>query len=254
MDAKNWVTLICQVCNLQETDDTEQDVTQIQQYYNIGPNGDITIESEDEKSCKIEESTTTESTLLTNSSSAAQNETHRILNNSSNEYENENVISYRHSANYSNRETILFDLQIQQRKNAENITNNNERQPDLLLPALNYSNLPPAIFNTIERSTSLRQNKNVEALKAQMHQRTQSLDQTKKRMIAGTVKKIPENLKLRSTVNEDRINNNSNDVVSPALSSSSGPYIPLNECFSGSPVIFVSKILIINEEKKNIYA
>lgn len=47
----------------------------------------------------------------------------------------------------------------------------------------------------------------------------------------GTVKKIPENLKLRS---DDKINNNHSDYRA------SGPYIPLSDCFSGSPVLFVS--------------
>lgn len=47
----------------------------------------------------------------------------------------------------------------------------------------------------------------------------------------GAIKKIPENLKLKS---DDKINNN-HDYRS------SGPYIPLSDCFSGSPVLFVSK-------------
>lgn len=47
----------------------------------------------------------------------------------------------------------------------------------------------------------------------------------------GAIKKIPENLKLRS---DDKINNNHNDYRA------SGPYIPLSDCFSGSPVLFVS--------------
>jgi hypothetical protein len=47
----------------------------------------------------------------------------------------------------------------------------------------------------------------------------------------GAIKKIPENLKLRS---DDKINNNHSDYRA------SGPYIPLSDCFSGSPVLFVS--------------
>ena len=52
----------------------------------------------------------------------------------------------------------------------------------------------------------------------------------------GAIKKIPENLKLRS---DDRINNNHSDYRA------SGPYIPLSDCFSGSPVLFVSIALKI---------
>lgn len=53
----------------------------------------------------------------------------------------------------------------------------------------------------------------------------------------GAIKKIPENLKLRS---DDKINNNYNDYRA------SGPYIPLSDCFSGSPVLFVSIFLFSN--------
>lgn len=165
--------------------------------------------------------------------SSAQN---HVLNNSSNEYENDNVISYRHSQNYSNRETILCDLQLQQRKNAENVTNNNSHGPEIFL---NYTNLPatmsPSSSATIERTSSLKQNKNIGAF----HQRTQSLDQSGKKISTGAIKKIPENLKLRpnNSGNDDKLNNNANDTNT---SVSSGPYIPISECFTGSPVIFVS--------------
>lgn len=50
----------------------------------------------------------------------------------------------------------------------------------------------------------------------------------------GAIKKIPENLKLRS---DDKINNNSEEL---SIYRASGPYIPLSDCFSGSPVLFVS--------------
>lgn len=51
----------------------------------------------------------------------------------------------------------------------------------------------------------------------------------------GAIKKIPENLKLRS---DDKINNNNSEEMS--IYRASGPYIPLSDCFSGSPVLFVS--------------
>lgn len=51
----------------------------------------------------------------------------------------------------------------------------------------------------------------------------------------GAIKKIPENLKLRS---DDKINNNNSEEIS--IYRASGPYIPLSDCFSGSPVLFVS--------------
>lgn len=75
---------------------------------------------------------------------------------------------------------------------------------------LNYSNLPP-MGGTLERP--------------QLTMRA-----------TGAIKKIPENLKLRS---DDKINNNNSEEMSNYRAS--GPYIPLSDCFSGSPVLlFVS--------------
>jgi len=51
----------------------------------------------------------------------------------------------------------------------------------------------------------------------------------------GAIKKIPENLKLRF---DDKINNNGTEDCTS--NRASGPYIPLSDCFSGSPVLFVS--------------
>lgn len=50
----------------------------------------------------------------------------------------------------------------------------------------------------------------------------------------GAIKKIPENLKLRL---DDKINNNGTDDFN--TNRASGPYIPLSDCFSGSPVLIV---------------
>lgn len=48
----------------------------------------------------------------------------------------------------------------------------------------------------------------------------------------AVARRRPENLKLA-----DLTNNNDTSEPSPALSTSSGPYIPICECFSGSPVL-----------------
>lgn len=109
------------------------------------------------------------------------------------------MVTYRQS-DYSNRATMVAGGEMQ---------NNNQDA------GLNYSNLPPMerpqssasrASNTIAKST-------------------------------GAIKKIPENLKLRS---DDKINNNNAEEIS-MMYRASGPYIPLSDCFSGSPVLFVSK-------------
>lgn len=118
-----------------------------------------------------------------------------------NEYENDNVVTYRQS-DYSNRATLLAGGEVQ---------NNNQEA------GMNYSNLPP-----LERPQSSRA----------------SITLAKS---TGAIKKIPENLKLRS---DDKINNNHAEEIS-MMYRASGPYIPLSDCFSGSPVLFVSREKII---------
>lgn len=54
----------------------------------------------------------------------------------------------------------------------------------------------------------------------------------------GVVRKIPENLVLNNTPLTETASVNSVQP-SPALSTASGPYIPISECFSGSPKFLV---------------
>lgn len=105
-------------------------------------------------------------------------------------------MTYRQS-DYSNRETMV----------AGGETHNNNQEA-----GLNYSNLPP-----MERPQSSAS-------------RVSTVSKS-----TGAIKKIPENLKLRS---DDKINNNSEEMS--MIYRASGPYIPLSDCFSGSPVLFVS--------------
>jgi hypothetical protein len=52
----------------------------------------------------------------------------------------------------------------------------------------------------------------------------------------GAIKKIPKNLDL---MKDDKINNNNQEETNNFRSS--GAYIPLSDCFSGSPIFFVSR-------------
>jgi protein daughter of sevenless len=115
-----------------------------------------------------------------------------------NEYENDNVVTYRQSE-YSNRSTVMLG----------ETQNNNQDSGQ------NYSNLPP--MGTLERPQPAVRPSSIAAKST------------------GAIKKIPENLKLRS---DDKINNNNAEEMS--MYRASGPYIPLSDCFSGSPVLFVS--------------
>ena len=144
-------------------------------------------------------STNTETTNLTTSSHEPSSLSNRFDQLSIvNEYENDNVVTYRQSE-YSNRSTLMAG--------SGEIQNNNHDA------GLNYSNLPP-----MGSSQSTPRTSTVSVAKS-----------------TGAIKKIPENLKLRS---DDKINNNNAEEIS--IYRASGPYIPLSDCFSGSPVLFVS--------------
>lgn len=149
-----------------------------------------------------EQSTGTETSTLTNTSQSALSNRFDQLS-IVNEYENDNAVTYRQSE-YSNRSTLM----------ASEMQNNNEDA------GLNYSNLPH--LSTMERPQGLTRVASSNAKST------------------GAVKKIPENLKLRS---DDKINNNNAEEMS--MYRASGPYIPLSDCFSGSPVLFVSTCISV---------
>lgn len=245
-DMRGWVNCICQVCNLQETQTVDD-----RPYYNVGPinmvdavNMAEQVNNHHSGSEQQNDSNATEITLLHNSSSAGemqdsfgafqQQQIHQqqpqprqsLMTgyNPYGTYQNEDVMNFR-GTEYTNRETIICEAILSQ---SQSIRNNNIEA---------YSNL-----GTIERSQSLR-GKPSSPEKAATghaalvnHMRTQSLN-TDQKISSSTLpvggKKIPENLKLneRSTGFES-----GPEQPSPALSTSSGPYIPISECFSGSPI------------------
>ncbi|KAL7045766.1 hypothetical protein ACKWTF_002328 [Chironomus riparius] len=180
-DMRDWVMVICQVCNLQETEDknggndSSSSSTITAQYYNVGPNNDF----EAKEITQNDLSTNTDSTLLMNTVSdfsAVSNRTNQHLS-IVNEYENDDFVESR---------------------------NNNHDE------GKNYSNLLPIESSQKEKSIKTAVTKST-----------------------GAIKKIPENLKLRF---DDKINNNGTEDYT--LNRASGPYIPLSDCFSGSPVLF----------------
>lgn len=210
-DMRDWVMVICQVCNLQETEEKNgADSSTVQCMksqiifssemfddrlvifldYNLGPNADF----EAKEIPPGDQSAATETTTLTNTSNEPSSLSSRFDQLSVvNEYENDNIVTYRQSE-YSNRSTLVAETQ-----------NNNQDA------GITYTNLPPL------GATDTRP-------------RTASGSVTRP---TGAIKKIPENLKLRS---DDKINNNNSEET---MYRASGPYIPLSDCFSGSPVLFV---------------
>lgn len=223
-DMRDWVKYICQVCGLQETRGADV------QNLNNGPE---TIQ------VSLHSNTSLTSTTSSDTNATTRTET-SILNNNfqdplpspgislySNTYQNTfGDMSYRSSGvnEYCNRETIL----ISEAHKLNTLNNNNSINQFDRSIAEAYTNFSTIERVSIERSHSLK-------LKSLLgvnspgasHSRTQSLDE--QGVILKQQRKLPEKLRL--------LNANSfttgDKKPSPAHSSSSGPYIPISECFSG---------------------
>jgi len=233
-DMRDWVMVICQVCNLQETEEKSNGDSSTVQCkalihmnfdahhvsspssslildYNVGPNADF----EAKEIPQSDRSAVTETTILSNTTSNDPSSLSNRFDQLSivNEYENDNVVVTYRNSEYSNRATMVV---------GEHHNNNNHQDS-----GLSYSNLPP--LPTAERPEAVQRKGSTAS--------SQSNHATKS---TGAIKKIPENLKLKS---DDKINNNNSDEIS--MYRASGPYIPLSDCFSGSPVLFVSHLLVL---------
>ncbi|CRK99438.1 CLUMA_CG012560, isoform A [Clunio marinus] len=186
-DMRDWVMVICQVCNLQETEEKSgsSDVSKVQ-YQNLNPTAD-----NETKEFMVEK----EKTTVTNHDDEAATLDQKSMIN---EYENDDVFYRRQSNCASLPKTINSEIE-----------NNN----------------PGGVHSKYT---------NLSDINRQSLDHVQGTSTSTNKKITGTIKKIPENLKLKS---QDKINNNDdNDDIS--LYRSSGPYIPLSDCFSGSPVLF----------------
>lgn len=148
--------------------------------------------------------------------------------NSNNQSDQSTDIAYKNdslsksNSMYSNRETMLCDAKL----SAGSSNQNND--------SVNYYNFA-AIENEITRIQAVERSQSVRIPNEQSngfasHTRAHSLVEMKPTV--ANVKRIPENLKLSTCFVHD------DSEPSPALSTSSGPYIPISECFSGSPGMF----------------
>ncbi|XP_035786070.1 protein daughter of sevenless-like isoform X2 [Anopheles albimanus] len=259
-DMRGWVNCICQVCNLQETQSVDD-----RPYYNIGAinmNEAVNMAVETRapgktntggpvaSTTETDVSNETETTILNHSMVVAggvgdqqqqQQQGRGYSNNPYGTYQNEEMMGLRSTAGngeYSNRETIICEAKLHTQQ---------QQQQQQHAAAEAYSNLDVII----ERSQSLRGKPNGHAGAAAMaaagsagashgatgtstlvnHMRTQSLNIEQR-----STRKIPENLKLTDRSPSTSAFDSGPDQPSPALSTSSGPYIPISECYSGSPV------------------
>lgn len=197
--------------------------------YNIGADSLLNKPNESGFSFQTSNSSsnTTSTTLNTTSEQINSKQSDHYIADTT--YQNDEL-AHRNSM-YSNRATILCEAKFPSAM---------DLHQTLVDPKMDYYNFS-AIANeaskiqTVERTQSMRLPPppidGIAELRATQHVRTQSLIAEPRPTSAGT-RKIPENLNLVENSIE------SNAEPSPALSTCSGPYIPISECFSGSPSFF----------------
>jgi len=133
---------------------------------------------------------------------------------------NNNSDSVYVNTEYSNRETMLCDA--------------NFDQQDLLSAAQQQPPPSPATALYLNHSALIQ----AQAAAAAAEQLQQQQQQAARLAVNanGVVRKLPEHLVLtQQTLAEAAAQQHSSVQASPALSTASGPYIPISECFSGSP-------------------
>lgn len=149
-------------------------------------------------------------------------------------YQNDDF-AYRNSM-YSNRETIMCDLKFPATAMPQTAVASTSTSVD---PKTDYYNFAAfakeSTKSQIERSNSMRLATDDQMNKSPLsnHFRTMSLVENRTSAALGISRKIPENLNLT----EQQFYDNTAEPPSPALSTCSGPYIPISECFSGSPLL-----------------
>ncbi|EAA11570.4 AGAP005826-PA [Anopheles gambiae str. PEST] len=234
-DMRGWVNCICQVCSLQETQTVDDRPCKQLPFWaptRSTSNGAAAV-------METDVSNETETTMLNHSvvgeaaavdpsqhhhnSQQAAKRTPPAAYNPYGTYQNEEMMGFR-SMDYTNRETIICEAKLGQTvPNAEA-----------------YSNLDPTPKNGEPSSSSTMTNGIGTGTASSMghHMRTQSLniDHQQQQQQQRGGKKIPENLKLTDRSPSTSAFDSGPEQPSPALSTSSGPYIPISECYSGSPV------------------
>lgn len=103
----------------------------------------------------------------------------------------------------------------------------------------NNNHQPKSYYNLLENSPVSGQIIKSSTSSSTLSSSTSTLTAQQPQKSTGAIKKIPEKIDLKR---DDKINNNNGNHADDHLVNyrSSGPYIPLSDCFSGSPVLFVS--------------
>ncbi|KAM7359076.1 daughter of sevenless isoform 2-T3 [Cochliomyia hominivorax] len=227
-DMRDWVNCICQVCHLHDTKqsqdenrahniaatthtNTSNDTTTTTINSSSGTNASNTRQSFNNDILR-RTSNVVEQQPLTAGSTNASGVTN-ASSNSSTSFQQSNDSAYVNTE-YTNRETLLCDAHFEKQQ--------------LVNVASNLT-----IANANAPQTAQTGNSSALYLNTAAFQDTGRLSVSSN----GVVRKIPENLVLNNTPLPDSQQNSVQP--SPALSTASGPYIPISECYSGSPRFMV---------------
>ncbi|EDW30182.1 GL22454 [Drosophila persimilis] len=229
-DMRDWVNCICQVCHLHDTKQSNElplgslgaDENRTQ---NTSSSGGLSNSTQNTTTTSLHSSAGTIAAQATATGGAAQMRRPVVIDQQPLPQNpgNNNSDSVYVNTEYSNRETMLCD--------------GNFDQQDLLSAAQQQPPPSPATALYLNHSALIQ----AQAAAAAAEQQQQQQQQQQAARLAvnanGVVRKLPEHLVLtQQTLAEAAAEQQHSSVqASPALSTASGPYIPISECFSGSP-------------------
>ncbi|XP_023176034.2 protein daughter of sevenless isoform X7 [Drosophila hydei] len=237
---RDWVNCICQVCHLHDTkqsNDLPLGATAISTAAAAAAAADENRSAQQHTSSSGALSNSTQNTTTTSLHSSAGTTANSLLRrpaviDQQPQSSNNNSDSVYVNTDYNNRETLLCDAHFDQQQ--------------LLSAAQQQPPPSPATALYLNQSALIQAQAQAQAQAATTEQQQQQQEQEQAKAQAaarlainsnGVVRKLPEQLVLNQQTLAEAISQQHGSSVqaSPALSTASGPYIPISECFTGSP-------------------
>ncbi|XP_064539805.1 protein daughter of sevenless isoform X1 [Drosophila montana] len=233
---RDWVNCICQVCHLHDTKQSNElplgataTSTAAAAAAAAAADGNRSAQQHTSSSGALSNSTqnTTTTSLHSSAGTTATNSLLRrpAVIDQQPQSANNNSDSVYVNTDYNNRETLLCDAHFDQQQ----LLSAAQQQP------------PPSPATALYLNQSALIQAQAQA-QAEQQQQAQAQAQAAAARLAinanGVVRKLPEHLVLnQQTLAEAMTQQQQHGSVqaSPALSTASGPYIPISECFTGSP-------------------
>ncbi|TDG52898.1 hypothetical protein AWZ03_000441 [Drosophila navojoa] len=237
---RDWVNCICQVCHLHDTKQSNDlplgataSSTAAAAAAAAAADGNRSAQQHTSSSGALSNSTqnTTTTSLHSSAGTTTANSLLRrpAVIDQQPQSSNNNSDSVYVNTDYNNRETLLCDAHFDQQQLLSAAQQQPPPSPATAL-YLNQSALIQAQAQAQEQQQQQQQQQQLQQAQAQAAARL-AINSN------GVVRKLPEHLVLNQQTLADAISQQQGSSVqaSPALSTASGPYIPISECFTGSP-------------------